>query len=110
LTFLDAIDIWNIWGRSKTLCIKNCNKPEYVKASIMTGATFSYHHADSIKLLCEIDLKKLLPIPKERNRFDKNWNDFIESDQCNKEIFERNGNTLRYQSETKKGNCCEHLK
>ncbi len=55
----------------------------------MTGSILSYHQADSKRLLCEISLKKLLPAPKERNRVDKNWNDFLESDQCNKEIFEK---------------------
>jgi len=67
----------------------------------MTRSILSYHQADSIKLLCEIDLKKLFPAtaPKERDRFNKNWNDFLESDQCNKEIFERKGNLLKYQSE-----------
>ena len=67
----------------------------------MTGAILSYHQADSIKLLCEIDLKKLFPAtaPKERNRFDKKWNDFLESDPCNKEIFKRKGDRLIYQSE-----------
>jgi hypothetical protein len=47
----------------------------------------SYLQTDSIKLLCEIDLKKLLPAPNERNRFNKNWGKFkLES--CNDELFE----------------------
>ena len=65
----------------------------------MSDSILSYHQTDSIKLLCEIDLKKLLPAPKERNRSDKNWSDFLASDPCNKEIFERKGNRLKYQSE-----------
>ncbi len=65
----------------------------------MSESILSYHQADSIRLLCEIDLKKLLPDQKERDRFDNNWNDFLKSDQCNKEIFERKGNLLKYQSE-----------
>ena len=67
----------------------------------MTGSILSYQQTDSIRLLCEIDLKKLFPAPasKERNRFDINWNGFLESDQCNKEIFERKGDRLKYQSE-----------
>jgi len=66
----------------------------------MTGSILSYHQEDSIKLLCEIDLKKLFPAPapKERNRFDNNWNDFLKSDLCNKEMFERRGDQLIYQS------------
>jgi len=65
----------------------------------MTGSILSYHRADSIKLLCEIDLKKLLPTPKERDRFNKNWKDFLKSDQCNKDIFKLKGGRLKYQSE-----------
>ena len=65
----------------------------------MSESILSYHQADSIRLLCEIDLKKLLPDQKERDRFDKNWYGFLESDQCNKEIFERKGDRLKYQSE-----------
>ena len=65
----------------------------------MTGAILSYHQENSIKLLCEINLKRLLPTPKERDRFYKNWNTFLASDQCNKDIFERKGDRLRYQSE-----------
>ena len=65
----------------------------------MAGSILSYHQADSIKLLCEIDFKNLLPAPKERDRFDKSWNDFLKSDSCNKEIFKRKGDRLIYQSE-----------
>jgi hypothetical protein len=42
----------------------------------MTGFILSYQQKDSIKLLCEIDLKKLLPDQKARDRFEKKWNDF----------------------------------
>lgn len=65
----------------------------------MTGSILSYHQADTNKLLCEINLKKLFPGPKERIRFNKNWNDFLGSDPCNKKIFERKGDLLRYRSE-----------
>jgi hypothetical protein len=65
----------------------------------MTDAILSFQQEDPVKLLCEIDLKKLLPDPKEREKFDKKWNDFLESDPCNKEIFEREGDFLKYQSE-----------
>ncbi len=65
----------------------------------MSESILSYQQADSIRLLCEIDLKKLFPAPKERDRFDKNWNDFLKSDLCNKEIFELKGDRLKYQSE-----------
>ncbi len=65
----------------------------------MSGSILSYHQANSVRLVCEIDLKKLLPTPRERERFDKNWNDFLDSDRCNKQIFERKGDRLIYQSE-----------
>ena len=65
----------------------------------MTGSILSYHQTDSIKLQCEIDLKKLLPSPKQRERFNKKWNDFLESDLCNIDIFKREGDYLIYQSE-----------
>ena len=65
----------------------------------MTGAILSYIQADSVKLLCEIDLKKLFPAPKQRERFNKKWKDFLESDSCNKEIFKLKGDMLKYQSE-----------
>lgn len=35
----------------------------------MTEPILSYHQADSIKLLCEINLKKLHSAPQERDRF-----------------------------------------
>ena len=65
----------------------------------MTESILSYNQADSVKLLCEIDLKKLLPDPKQREQFNKKWKDFLESDPCNKEIFEIEGDRLKYQSE-----------
>jgi len=67
----------------------------------MTGPILSYKQKDSVRLLCKIDLKKLFPTtaPKERARFDNNWKDFLESDPCNKEIFELKGDLLKYQSE-----------
>jgi len=65
----------------------------------MTGPIFSYKQEDSIRLLCEIDLNQLLPSPKERDRFDKNWKSFLQSDPCNKKIFKRKGDRLKYQSE-----------
>ena len=65
----------------------------------MSRATLSYRQTNPIRLLCEIDLKKLLPGPKERDRFDKNWEVFLESDPCNKQIFKLRGNKLTYHSE-----------
>ncbi len=69
------------------------------KYSNMLGSILSYQQKTPVKLLCEIDLKKLLPTPKERERFDKKWNDFLKSDPCNKEIFKLKGDRLKYQSE-----------
>jgi hypothetical protein len=65
----------------------------------MPESILSYKQTNPVRLLCEIDHRKLLPTPKERNKFDRNWNEFINSAPCNKGIFERRGNTLKYQSE-----------
>jgi hypothetical protein len=65
----------------------------------MTESILSYKQEDSVKLLCEIDLKKLLPAPKQRERFNKKWNAFLESNSHNTEIFELEENVLKYQSE-----------
>jgi len=65
----------------------------------MTGAILSYIQADSVKLLCEIDLKKLLPDKIEKKRFEKKWDDFYESYPCNANLFELKGDLLKYQSE-----------
>jgi hypothetical protein len=65
----------------------------------MTESIISYQQKDSVKLLCEIDLKNLLPATKQRERFNKKWKDFLESDSCNNEIFELKGDLLKYQSE-----------
>jgi len=55
----------------------------------MTESILSYYQADPIRLLCETDLKKLFPARKEGDWFDKNWNDFLESDLFNKKVFKR---------------------
>jgi hypothetical protein len=65
----------------------------------MKETILSYYQEDSVKLLCEIDLNKLLPDPEQRERFNKKWNDFKESDPHNNEIFELEGDVLKYQSE-----------
>ena len=65
----------------------------------MTGSILSYQQEDSVRLHCEIDLKKLFPDPKQREQFKKKWKDFLESDPYNKEIFELKGDLLKYQSE-----------
>jgi hypothetical protein len=65
----------------------------------MTESIISYQQEDSVKLLCEIDLKKLLPAPKQRERFNKKWKDFLESDPHNNEIFALEEDRLKYQSE-----------
>jgi len=65
----------------------------------MLRAALSYRQTNPIRLLCEIDLNKLFPDSKERYRFDKNWETFLESDPCNKQIFKLRGNQLIYHSE-----------
>jgi len=67
----------------------------------MAGSILSYRQEDSVRLHCEIDLEQLFPATNKRGRkrFEKKWNDFLESDSCNKEIFELKGDQLKYQSE-----------
>jgi hypothetical protein len=67
----------------------------------MSGVTLSYRQIDQVKLLCRIDLKQLFPATKkrERERFEKKWEAFLESDSCNRDIFKREGDYLIYQSE-----------
>jgi hypothetical protein len=65
----------------------------------MTESFLSYQQKDSERLLCEINLKKLFSTSKERNRFNRKWDNFIEPDSNNNEIFELKGDQLKYQSE-----------
>jgi len=65
----------------------------------MTESILSYQQKDPVRLQCEVDLKKLLPAPKQRERFNNMWNDFVESDPCNKDLFDLKGDLLKYQSE-----------
>lgn len=67
----------------------------------MSGVILSYQQIDQVKLLCGIDLKQLFSATKkrERGRFEKKWEAFLESDSCNRDIFKREGDYLIYQSE-----------
>ena len=67
----------------------------------MSGVILSCRQIDPVKLQCEIDLKQLFPATKkrERERFEKKWEAFLESDSCNRDIFKREGDYLIYQSE-----------
>ena len=67
----------------------------------MSGVILSYRQIDQVKLLCRIDLKQLFPATKkrERERFEKKWEAFLESDSCNRDIFKREGDYLIYHSE-----------
>ncbi len=54
---------------------------------------------DSIKLECEIDLCQLFDTKDERERFEGKWDEFLQSDRHNPNIFEKTGNRLYYESE-----------
>jgi hypothetical protein len=47
----------------------------------MTGSTslLTYKSAGPVKLLCEIDIAKLLPTKVELQRFESNWQPFLDS-------------------------------
>jgi len=66
---------------------------------MLTKSILSYRQEDPVRLLCEINLKNFLSFPELRKRFNKKWNEFLESVLCNKEIFDLKGDRLKYQSE-----------
>ena len=53
----------------------------------------------SIKLKCEINLDLLFDTSRERERFDRRWDAFLESNPHNPNIFKKTGNRLYYLSE-----------
>jgi hypothetical protein len=60
---------------------------------------FTSCQTDSIKLKCEIDLNLLFDTGKEREKFEKKWDEFLKSDPHNPNIFEKIENRLYYSSE-----------
>lgn len=65
----------------------------------MTRKLFTYRISKPGQLECSIDLTGLLPTETERKSFDDKWHIFIKSDNANKNIYERKGDHLIYQSE-----------
>ena len=59
----------------------------------------SWRKAKGCTLNCKINLNRLFKKPKERERFDAKWKDFIASDPDNKKVYKINGNILSYKSE-----------
>jgi len=59
----------------------------------------SWRKAKGCTLNCKIDLDRLFKKPKERERFNAKWQDFIASDPDNKKVYKINGNILSYKSE-----------
>jgi len=60
---------------------------------------FTYRVPKPAQLDCSIDLIELLPTDGEKKNFNDKWHIFIKSDNANKDIYERKGNHLIYQSE-----------
>jgi hypothetical protein len=54
---------------------------------------------NSIKLECEINLDLLFDTSKERERFDQRWDEFLESNPHNPQLFKKNRSRLYYESE-----------
>ena len=52
-----------------------------------SASLLTYKSKGPVKLICEIDLDKLLPTKSERQRFDNNWEAFLSSDENNPKIF-----------------------
>jgi len=59
----------------------------------------SWRKANGCTLNLKINLDRLFEKPKERERFDAKWKDFIDSDPDNKKVYKKNGNILSYKSE-----------
>ena len=59
----------------------------------------TYTPNDPVKLLCEIDLDRLLPTEAERRRFHDHWEAFLSSDKHHPMIFNLQGRKLTYESE-----------
>jgi hypothetical protein len=59
----------------------------------------TFRQTNSIKIECEIDLCHLFDTKEERERFEQKWDEFLESNSYNPEIFEKNKSRLCYQSE-----------
>ena len=63
------------------------------------NALLTYHSPCSVRMDCAIDLNALFNTAIERKNFDRKWKSFIESDDANKDIYQKKGNRILYQSE-----------
>ena len=59
----------------------------------------SYKLPNPVRMDFAVNLNALLTTPSERKNFDRKWKSFIASDDANKNIYQKKGNRLTYQSE-----------
>jgi hypothetical protein len=52
-----------------------------------------------IQLDCNLNLNKLFQTSDERDRFDRKWCDFLDSDPYNRQVYKRSGDVLFYRTE-----------
>ncbi len=65
----------------------------------MVNRLLTWHEAGPGQLECVLDLYRLLPSDKERQRFAANWLEFLESDPAHADIYQRDGDRLIYLTE-----------
>lgn len=73
--------------------------PAKIALLISSAFILRYETKGPVKLICEVDLDRLLPTQSERRRFDNNWESFLASDKYNKKIFHLRKHILQYESE-----------
>ena len=68
-------------------------KPEHVdlernsKHTEADSSFFYFHQIDSVKIRCTIDLDAFYTENPDREKFEKKWKPFLDSDPCNERIF-----------------------
>lgn len=59
----------------------------------------TYKPPNPVRMDFAVNLNALLPTPSERKNFDRKWKSFLASDDANRSIYQKKGNSLTYQSE-----------
>ena len=59
----------------------------------------TYKLPNPVRMDFAVNLNALLPTPSERKNFDRKWKNFVASDDANRNIYQKRGNLLTYQSE-----------
>ena len=59
----------------------------------------TYKLPNPVRMDFAVNLNALLPTPSESKNFDRKWKNFVASDDANRNIYQKRGNLLTYQSE-----------